>query len=696
MNQLYQESVDFFMAFGPDMKGWVDAYNRARAEVQKMDKVILEGGKNVQNLMKAKTGVVDSFPHMVELVVQVWDGYKGAFDALVVAGSLREKGIISLAMTSHENIKAKIKTIIDGWSNRVSDKLMLTVKIIQMVMRNVINSNMVIQSNHRESLNKLRSIIGEVVDAYTFQFSELKKRMKGETTIAKRSKNDVSHSWEFVRLIADVRVNAYNLQIVIHLAKDIAQLIVKATKTEMLGTAQKRELAVKEKEAADYALKATEAGAELQSMIAMEQEWIVSTLYNIQTTISAVESLFQTDANHMVTVTQQRVSQESLRSLLEVACQMMDFQSQVARDAKQKIETSYWTSDTFRQAFTQQQLITQVDAHRRVIQTAEHVIRITRFLAKVDKTVDLARKIKEVEPRLVQARDEMKRLTNMEDEIIGIKISTIIENRIGNDPSTSTISFLPIGVASTISFPTKPATSFVAPPSTATSTVPNTMIAFPVFSLIGAMTHPTLLLGLINQQIQSLNRTLNEYGQQLSLNRKDSFEVGFLDIKAIKNQTGPGKERTFAMSGDIDQRIKDINRNIETINRTLVKDKQRLTSMRKEGSDTFSLEIIALAQKLTTSTGPMFMSPCQSSNPPMTATVSASSPRVIVPTITAPIQVNTEQKTDTWEEEEKQMAAVLIGLLNETPPRVTVPPPTEVSLEQPGMDKKQKKRKRDS
>jgi hypothetical protein len=718
MDKLYQESLDDCKVFGPEMQGWVDAYNRARMEAQRRDMVASEARRNVENLDKVNTLVVDLlFPHMVELAVRGWDRYKGIFDTFMIAAHL-EKEIIRKATVSNvlsEKIKANTQRIIANWINKVLDDTVKTVFPIQNIMTNIIKCEIMIQSNHRESLNKLLSIIREVVDADIYQLLSSKREMQDLIETAEKSKTgtmtelfiskvtDISLGWNVIRSTANARIFAYNLQIVTHLAKDIAQLIIKATKTEMLDATKEMELAAQEKEAADWALKATEADAELQLMISIEQRWIVLTLDNIQTAISVVESLFQADANHMGTTIQQQVSQESLTSLLEIARQMMDFQSEVARTSKGEMEAPNWTFITFRQAFTQHQLVTQVDARRKVIQTAEHIIRITRFLAKMDKTVDLARKIKEVELRLIQAREEMKRLTKKEDEIIDAKISTLMGNQIGNVASTPIISFLPRRAASNVWYPTKPAASFITPPSIATapsssSTVPNTTVASSGVDTTGKVTHPRetrdmedMEVRSINEQIQTLNRTLNEYSRQLS------FESGYLRVKPIRNQTGPGKEYIPDASEKINQLIGTINQRIEIKNQTLTKHNQRLTFTRKEGSNTFSFTITTLTEKQTTGTGSMFVSPCQSSNLPMAATVSASSPIMIVPIPTiAPAQVNTEQKTDTWEEqeEEKQMAAVLIGLLNETPPTVTVPSPTGVSLELPGMEKKQKKRKR--
>jgi hypothetical protein len=597
MDPIYQESVDDCMAFGPDMKSWVDAYNHARMEAQRRDTVASEATRNLQNLMGVEVPtvdfiphVVDLFPYMVEVAVLQWNGYQATFDALVVAGSLREEIVrrVTVSNLSFENIKAKMEKINVNWTDKVANDLRITVTNIQRVMKTVIESKMVIQSNHREALNKALSIIRGVIGEDTFQFLQAKETMQNLITTAEESKTramtgifiwkvtDISRNWNVVEPIANVRIIAYNLQIVTHLAKDIAQLIVKATK-EM-------ELATKEKEAADWVLQAMKADAELQPIIAIEQKWIVLTLDEIQTAISAVEPLFQADdANHMGTTIQQQVSQESLRSLLTVVHQMMDFQSRVAWDAKRQMEEYYYpTSNTFGQAFTQRQLVTQMDAHRKVIQTAEHAITITRFLAKMDKKVDLARKIEEVEPRLLQARDEMKRLTHMENEIIDTKISTLIRNQMENTPLMPTISSLPRGSVFSTFYPIKPATSFATPLSIATvpsssSTVPNTNIASPGCSTTRKM---------------------------------------------IRIRMGETTVATFP----------------------------------------------------------------------------TSSPVAIAPTPTTSAQVNTEQTMDNGEkkEEKKQMAAVLIGLLNETPPTVTLPPPTEVNLKPPGMEKKQKKRKRDS
>jgi hypothetical protein len=477
MDKLCQESLADCMIFGPDMRFRINAYNRARFETQRRDRVTSEALRNVENLDKeANVPVVDLFPHMVELAFREWDAYKGAFDTLTVAANLQQETIHRETVSNLllENIKAKTQMVISRWISRVLSGITNSVSYIQKIMAMVIKFEMVIQPNHQKSLNQLRSIICEVIDADIYQLLEFKKKTQNLTTIVEKFEaemmttsfvskvTDITLNWNVIKSIADVRIVACNLRIVTYIAKDITQLMVKAT--------EGIELAVREKEAAVWALRATEMETRLQSIIALEKQWIISTLEKIHTAVSAVEPLFQVNANDIGTTIQQQVPQESLTLLLEVTYQMMDLQSKVAMKVKEQMEAFHCNLDTFWKASVQHQLVTQViNAYRRAIRTIEHVIIITYPLEKVDKIVGIAHlvhKIRdEAQQKLIQAQNEMARLTNFENKAITAEIFTLAENRIGNVPPTHAISSLSRRVAFNLCIPIKPIVFCVALPS---------------------------------------------------------------------------------------------------------------------------------------------------------------------------------------------------------------------------------------
>jgi hypothetical protein len=729
--EIYPGDLDDCMAYGPWMKVWVDAYNQARKESQRRDTVASEACRlrnvnvpiadrfprtsEVYKLMAVANPVAYSFSRTVEVVAQIWDTYKSTLEVYIAAACVRReivaKETVPRKKDFETHIKAKTQTIVNNWCARVVIAITETVDAIQVVLKNA-------QSIHQESLNKLLRIIGEVVDVDAYQLSSSTATVKKMTYGFKPKTSsfisfinkvaDIPRYWDVVMYAANARMLAYNLQIGYHIAKDIVQLIVKAMKTEV--TTENIALATREREVADWALKAVKSEAELQSMIQTEQMWVTSTLDEIQTVISEMEPFFQTNTNPMVQ--QQQVSRDCLMSLLEVARKMMDFQWQVVDEAKQQKDRSFCTHiDTFQKACTNHQLIIRtMDTYRRAIRATEYVIMITRFLAKVEKTVetvDLVHKIKtDMHQKIKQAPNEMIPLTTTEYDMLSIKISTMLEkeNGIGNVLSTSTTSSLPRKRQKTffVNMPTKLVAaeerkSFLTPPSKTVlppaAVVLNPTIASGVVIQKVIMIqkdpknainpNPTTPSGFtirkvtdpkkemsraeaevisINKEILTLNQTLNQYGQKIIPHQ------GFLERK-VENQMG--KNINAHTRRKIDEQIKSINDRIATINEAL-KGSERQLICTWDGFDTLSLTLSG-AQ---TDTG--------SSNLSSTVTVPASSH-----TTTTPIMIE-EQET------EQKMATVLVGLSTTgTSPMATVISPSEVRLDQTGIEK-QKKRKIDA
>jgi hypothetical protein len=518
MDTIYQETLEECVAaFGEAVKVEVDAYNRARTEAQTSAAEALEARKKVGYLLLTNPPAVDWFQLKVEVVVQNWTVYKFAWNACVAARSVRQVIFRETdSMFFFDDIRAKVQTIVITWITKITTDIFDVVSDIQQIMATVVT----LQLMHRESLNKLLSVICEVVAADAAQLLWCNDRVQRLIVIAEDFKTEtmskslttslpftsqvteVRLNWDVVYMTAQAATIAYNLWIATNIAKEIAQLFMQAMETEAVaatkeeaphwvGHAIKSEtesqstLSMKDKWIAltiwvEYAIRSE---TEWQSTLSMRDKWIALTVDKINTAISTMEITFQTEANHTATTLGQQVPQESLKALLEIACKMIDFQSKVVvHETEQhfarawsllEMGTSAMDSCTFRKLSAAHKAVTQVmDAHGKIFQAAERVTMIKHFLdkiAKLETVMDLHKMESMVKHQLIQARDALAKLTVMEAKRINERISAIDQTKNASSaviapliPPVSTISSLPRIAVHSIFFPSTVPTTAIA------------------------------------------------------------------------------------------------------------------------------------------------------------------------------------------------------------------------------------------
>jgi hypothetical protein len=462
MDPIYQEALEECVAaFGEAIQVEVDAYHRARTEAQASATGTSEARKKVVYLLLTNPPAVDLFQFQVEVVVQNWTAYKFAWNAYVAARRVCQ--VISReadSMFFFDEIRAKVQTIVVTWITKITTGIFDVVSDIQQIMATVAPQLM-----HRESLHHLLSVIREVVAADTAQLSWCNDHVQRSITIAEGFKTemmpkdstkslpftsqviDVRLSWDVLYMTAQATAIAYNLWIATNIAKDIAQLLMQAMGTEMTA-------ATKE-EAAYWIEQAIKSEMESRSTLSMRSKWFALTMDKIATPISTMKIIFQTKANHTGITLGQQVPQESLKALLEIACKMIGFQSEVVvRETEQHFDqvwnslemgTSAMDSCTFRVFSAAHKAVIQVaDTHGKLFQAAERVIMIKQFLDKIAEleTVTDFRKMETmVKQQLMQARNALARLTVMEAKRINEAISAM--NQIKNASSAVTAPLIP-------------------------------------------------------------------------------------------------------------------------------------------------------------------------------------------------------------------------------------------------------------
>jgi hypothetical protein len=515
MEPIYQETLEECVAaFGEAIQVEVDAYHRARTEAQASAAEALEARKKVGYLLLTNPPAVDWFQLKVEVVVQNWTAYRSAWNACVAARSVRQ--VISRETDSmfffddiraKAQTRAKVQTIVVTWITKITTDISDVVSDIQQIMATVVTPQLM----HRESLNKLLSVICEVVAADAAQLLWCNDRVQRLIVIAEDFKTetmsrsltkslpftsqvtDVRLNWDVVYMTAQATIIAYNLWIATNIAKDIAQLFMQAMETEAIAATKEQAphwvghairseteaqstLSMRDKwiALAIWAEQAIKSETEWQSTLSMRDKWIALTMDKIDTAISTMEIIFQTEANHTGITLGQQVPPESLKTLLEVTCKMVDFQSTVVvRETEQhfaracswlEMDTSAMDWCTFRKLSAAHKAVTQVmDAHGKIVQAAEHVTMIKHFwdkIAKLETVTDLHKMESMVKQKLIQARNALARLTVMEEKRINEAISAIDQTKNASSaviapliPPVSTISSLPRLAVHSIFFP---------------------------------------------------------------------------------------------------------------------------------------------------------------------------------------------------------------------------------------------------